>query len=264
VNHRDTVPVFWNNLAHIVFYLSAIMFSYSMCIYTMNLTRAQKLGKEKMILALAPAVIYTILLIAGVLTIEYEQLNGTWASVGPAAAVGFVIAFGYFAVGILDIFWHWKRVGTHFKKTMLPMLFTLIISILIQTQVKEFLFTGCAITVITVSFFFTLENPAAVLERKIMMDALSGLGTRSGYEHDMEEYDRQFAKDRNLTSGSFSTSSAVFPLYFFRNPLNLLLMNALAASGKSKNGPPSKTHLSTGISLHRANASATSAPILVP
>ena len=198
VNHRDTVPVFWNNLAHIVFYLSAIMFSYSMCIYTMNLTRAQKLGKEKMILALAPAVIYTILLITGVLTIEYEQLNGTWASAGPAAAVGFVIAFSYFAVGILDIFWHWKRVGTHFKKTMLPMLFTLIISILIQTQVKEFLFTGCAITVITVSFFFTLENPAAVLERKIMMDALSGLGTRSGYEHDMEEYDRQFAKDRNL------------------------------------------------------------------
>ena len=28
VNHTDTVPVFWNNLAHIIFYLSAIMFSY--------------------------------------------------------------------------------------------------------------------------------------------------------------------------------------------------------------------------------------------
>ena len=198
VNHTDTVPVFWNNLAHIIFYLSAIMFSYSMCMYTMNLARAQQLGKKKMSLALVPAVIYTILLIAGVLHIEYEQLNGTWASVGTAAVVGFVLAFGYFAVGILDIFWHWKRIGTHFKKTMLPMLFTLIISILIQTQVKEFLFTGCAITVITVAFFFTLENPAAVLERKIMMDALSGLGTRSGYEHDMEEYDRQFAEDKNL------------------------------------------------------------------
>ena len=35
------------------------------------------------------------------------------------------------------------------------MLFLLIISELIQAQLKEFLFTGCAITVITVAFFFT-------------------------------------------------------------------------------------------------------------
>ena len=198
VNHTDTVPVFWNNAAHIVFYLSAILFSYAMCMYTMNLSRAQQLSRTKRMIALIPAGIYLILLVAGVLRIEYEQLNGTKASVGSAAVVGFTLAFAYFAVGILDIFWHWKRIGSHFKRTMLPMLFTLIISELIQTQIKEFLFTGCAITVITVAFFFTLENPAVVLERKIMMDALSGLGTRSGYEHDMEEYDREFAEDKNL------------------------------------------------------------------
>ena len=198
VNHTETVPLFWNNLAHSVFYISAIMFSYAMCLYTMNLSRPQQLSLTKRWLMLIPVGIYIILLITGVLRIEYVQLNGTKASTGPAASVGYIIAFGYFAVSILDIFWHWKRIGTHFKKTMLPMLFMLIIAGLIQTQVKEFLFTGCAITVITVAFFFTLENPAAVLERKIMMDALSGLGTRSGYEHDMEEYDRMFEEDRNI------------------------------------------------------------------
>ena len=198
VNHTETVPLFWNNLAHSVFYISAIMFSYAMCLYTVNLSRPQQLSLTKRWLMLIPVGIYIILLITGVLRIEYVQLNGTKASTGPAATVGYIIAFGYFAVSILDIFWHWKRIGTHFKKTMLPMLFMLIIAGLIQTQVKEFLFTGCAITVITVAFFFTLENPAAVLERKIMMDALSGLGTRSGYEHDMEEYDRMFEEDRNI------------------------------------------------------------------
>ena len=198
VNHTETVPLFWNNLAHIVFYLSAIMFSYAMCVYTLNLSRPQQLSLARRWLMLIPVGIYLILLIAGVLQIEYIQLNGTRASAGPAAVAGYVIAFAYFAIGILVIFWHWKRIGTHFKKTMLPMLFMLIISELIQTQVKEFFFTGCAITVITVAFFFTLENPAAVLERKIMMDALSGLGTRSGYEHDMEEYDRMFEADKNM------------------------------------------------------------------
>lgn len=198
VNHSDTIPVFWNDLAHGVFFVSAILFSYAMCMYTMNLSRPQQMTSSVRQLALIPVGVYAVLLIGGVLRIEYVQLNGTRASTGSAAVAGFVLALVYFIISILDICWHWKRIGSHFKKTMLPMLFLLIASVLIQTQVKEFLFTGCAITVITVAFFFTLENPAAVLERKIMMDALSGLGTRSGYEHDMEEYDRMFKADKNM------------------------------------------------------------------
>ena len=197
VNHDDTVPRLLNDAAHIVFYLSAIMFSYSMCLYSLNLSRPQQMNRTKRLIALLPVGIYIIFLFTPLLTIQYAQLKGTKASVGSAAVAGYMIAFGYFAVGIADIFIHWKKIGSHFKHAMLPMLFTLIVSELIQTQVKEFLFTGCAITVITVAFFFTLENPATVLERKVMMDALSGLGTRSGYEHDMEEYDRIFEEDRN-------------------------------------------------------------------
>ncbi len=188
-----------NKIAHVIFYLSAIMYSYEMCIYTLNLSRPQQMDRKKRLLALLPAMIYLVLLFTPLLPIQYEQLNGTKASTGPAATVGFVIAFVYFAVAIGSIFIHWRKVGRHFKRVMLPMLFLLIITELIQTQVKEYLFTGCAITAITVAFFFTLENPATVLERKVMMDALSGLGTRSGYEHDMAEYDKEFEADKNTT-----------------------------------------------------------------
>ncbi len=197
VNHTDTIPVFWNNLAHILFYLSAIMFSYEMCMYVLNLSRPQPLNTKERVLAWLPVGVYIVLLLTPVLKIEYAQMNGTWASVGTAPVTGYIIAFAYFAISIISIFVHWNKVGKHFKHIMLPMLFLLVISELIQTQVKEFLFTGCAITAITVAFFFTLENPAAVLERKIMMDALSGLGTRSGYEHDMAEYDAEFEKNKD-------------------------------------------------------------------
>ena len=197
VNHTETVPLRLNNLAHIIFYLSAIMYSYEMCMYTLNLSRPQQMNRTKRILALVPVLVYIILLCTPLLRIEYVQMDGTKASVGTAAEVGYVIAFAYFAIAIGSIFIHWRRVGRHFKRVMLPMLFLLIISELIQTQVKEFLFTGCAITAITVAFFFTLENPATVLERKVMMDALSGLGTRSGYEHDMAEYDREFEQNKD-------------------------------------------------------------------
>jgi len=197
VNNTETVPLWLNNLAHWIFYLSAIMYSYEMCLYTLNLTNPAKVSRRRRLIALIPVIIYIILLLTPVLSIEYVQLNGTKASVGSAPVAGYVIAFAYFAVAIGSIFANWNRVGSHFKRIMLPMLFLLVISELIQTQVKEFLFTGCAITAITVAFFFTLENPAAVLERKIMMDALSGLGTRSGYEHDIQQYDLEFEQDKN-------------------------------------------------------------------
>ena len=187
-----------NRIAHSVFYLSAIMYSYEMCIYTLNLSRPQQMNRTKRLLALLPVAIYIVLLFTPLLKIEYIQLEGTKVSVGSAPTVGYVIAFMYFAIAITSIFTHWRKVGSHFKRVMLPMLFLLIITELIQTQVKEYLFTGCAITAITVAFFFTLENPATVLERKVMMDALSGLGTRSGYEHDMAEYDKEFEADRNI------------------------------------------------------------------
>ena len=197
VNHTETVPVYWNNLAHIAFYLSAILYSYGMCLYSVSLTQMRPLSQKTRLLMLAPVAIYLVLLCTPLLSIEYVQLNGTKASVGTAPVAGYAVAFGYFAAAVIAVVACRKKVDRHFKRIMLPMLFLLILSELIQTQVKEFLFTGCAVTAITVTFFFTLENPAAVLERKVMLDALSGLGTRSGYEHDMAEYDREFEADRN-------------------------------------------------------------------
>lgn len=187
----------WNDIAHMVFFLSAVMFSYQMCLYVLNMSRPKHMDRFRRLIALIPATVYLVLMAVRVLKIEYIQVNGTMVSAGPAPTVGYVIALTYFAIAICSIVIHWHVVGRHFKMTMLPMLFLLIVSVIIQTNIKEFLFTGCAVTGITVAFFFTLENPAAVLERKVMMDALSGLGSRSSYEHDMEEYDREFEKEKD-------------------------------------------------------------------
>ena len=196
VNHTDIVPRFWNDLAHIAFYMTAIFYSYSMCLYAVNLSRVRPLTRAQQLIPLVPAVVYLVILFTPLVSIEYEQLDGTMASTGTAPTLGFVIAFVYFAVAIVCIFARWNKIGKHFKTIMLPMLFLLILSEIVQSQIKEFLFTGCAVTAITVAIFFTMENPAAVLERKVMMDALSGMGTRTSYAHDMEEYDREFEKDR--------------------------------------------------------------------
>ena len=68
VNHTGTIPLWINNLAHIIFYLSAIMYSYMMCLYTLNLTRPQQMNRVKRLLALLPVMIYVVLLCTPLLT----------------------------------------------------------------------------------------------------------------------------------------------------------------------------------------------------
>ncbi len=197
VNNQDTVPLFVNKAAHGIFYLSAVLYSYVICLYTLRLSRPREACSKKRLVEALPVVIYAVLLCTQVLTIEFEQLDGTKSSTGTAPVLAYVIALVYYAISTISILIHWKRIGSYFKRIMIPALVLLFVTVFTQTQIKEFLFTDCSITVITVAFFFTLENPAAVLERKVMMDALSGLGTRSGFERDMQEFDREFDDDRN-------------------------------------------------------------------
>ena len=197
VNHPETTLPRVNDAVHIVFYLSAMLFSTEILAYVVNLCKPEWTRKVRMF-ADGLVALYFVLLLAGVLKIEYKAFDGTYASVGSAPTAGFALCFVFFAVAILLILTHRQRVGIHTRLLLVPMLFLLIAVEIIQILVKEFLFTGATITVITVGFFFSLENPTTVLEKKILMDALSGLGSRSSYEHDMQQYDQEFLEDRTL------------------------------------------------------------------
>ncbi len=198
VNHLQETPLWVNDAAHIIFYLSAILFSVEILIYVTNLCYPD-LVKKARILADGLAVLYAVLCVSGVLKIEYAAFDGTNASVGSAPEAGFALCFLYFAVSIVMILNNNRHVGKHIRLLLVPMLFLLIAVEIVQIFVPEFLFTGATITVITIGIFFSLENPAAVLEKKILMDALSGLGSRSSYENDMQEYDAEFTNDKTTS-----------------------------------------------------------------
>ncbi|MBR6165357.1 MAG: EAL domain-containing protein [Clostridia bacterium] len=195
VNHPESVSRPVNDIAHILFFLTAIFFSGEIMIYVFSLCRPKRV-RDFRIAVEAVIAVYAMLVCFRVLTIEYEQFNGTKSSVGPAPTAGFALCFVFFVSSIAMIVRNRQQIGKHIRLMLLPTLLLLIVVELIQMNVKEFLFTGATITAITVGLFFSLENPAAVLERKIMMDALSGLGSRSSYEHDIEQYDAEFRADR--------------------------------------------------------------------
>ena len=197
LNNPDSVPLLLNKAVNAVFYLSAVLYSYVLCLYTLHISRPREKTSLKRLVEVLPVLVYAVLLCTPVLTIEFVQLDGTKSTTGSAPALAYVIALVYYSISLISILIHWKKIGRGFKQIMIPTLILLFATVFVQTQIKEFLFTDSSITAITVAFFFTLENPVAVLERKVMMDALSGLGTRSGFERDMQEYDREFKDDRN-------------------------------------------------------------------
>ena len=89
-------------------------------------------------------------------------------------------------------FRNWRRLSSRIRYALIPMLLMLVAAETAQILVRELLLTGGALTIVTVGFFFSLENPAIALERTMMMDAMTGVESRNSYERDIQEYDRQY------------------------------------------------------------------------
>ena len=196
VNHRSEIPAWVNDGLHILFFLSAILYAYTFFIYTLDLFYKGRLKKWYRYFAV-PIAVYAVLLVT-VLKTEYADFVGTSASVGSGPSAGYALAFVYFIASMLIMIQNRMKLSRYFKSSLMPMLIFLVLAETAQIFIKELLMTGGAITVITVAFFFSLENPSAVLERKAITDALSGLSARSSYERDIMSYDAEFARDKTI------------------------------------------------------------------
>ena len=191
VNHLDSVPGWLNNAAHIIFYLTAILFSHEILHYVVKLCYPGHANRIYVTGLVLPAIYLCCL---PWLDIEYVTVSGTNSSTGPAAYVGYGIAFVYFVSAAIVILLNTKRLSAAIKRTLLPVLLVLTLTETVQCFYRELLFTGAAITIVTVAFFFTLENPVKIFERKVMTDALTGVRSRHSYDTDIAAFDVEFTK----------------------------------------------------------------------
>lgn len=189
VNHLDTVPAGVNYAAHLVFYITAILFSHEILDYVVALCYPAK-AKLIYIIGLALPAVYLCCL--PFLSIEYVSANGTNSSSGTAAYVGYGIGFIYFIAATIILLKNTKKLSKPIRNTLLPVLLLLIVTETIQAFYKELLFTGGAITIVTIAFFFTLESPVKIFERKVLTDTLTGVRSRHSYDQNIAEYDEEF------------------------------------------------------------------------
>lgn len=191
VNHTDTVSPTANYIFHVVFYMSAMLFSYELLIYVLKEFGIIRHQKWRFVL-LAPHALYLAAL--PLLPIEYTQVQGTFSSTGPAAYGGYGVALVYFTLTIIVLAIKRRRINNATRYALIPMMILLLAAEIAQIFWRELLFTGAAVTLVTVGFFFSLDNPIAALEHKMRTDAMTGVYTRNSYEEDIRVYDAEFAR----------------------------------------------------------------------
>lgn len=189
VNNTGTVPPWLNWLCHIIFYLSAILFSNEIVNYVVAIVYPRKARK---LYALGHFLTLIYICCLSFLRIEYVEDVGTYSSAGPAAIVGYGLAFVFFISALVIIFTHMNMMSSSIKNALIPMMLVLMITEISQIIWRSVLFTGGAITIVTVGFFFSLENPVTVFKKKAMTDALTGVKSRSSFEEDIEKFDKRF------------------------------------------------------------------------
>lgn len=196
VNNTDSVPEIVNDICHVIFYVTAILYTNELLFYIVRTCYPDSTGKLYMA---GYAVVAIFVACVPVLGIEYVEMKGTYLSLGPAAYGGFTLAFLFLVAATVVLFVNFRRLKKMVKYALLPMIFILFASILVQVAVPEMLFTGGGITVVTVAFFFSIENPVHFFREKAMTDALTGVLSRHSYETDIEAIEERFRKKRDYS-----------------------------------------------------------------
>jgi len=199
VNNLDRVPGWFNLAAHVIFYLFAILFSQEFFCYVIALCYDKRVQKAARIGSACLLAAYLVLL--PVLPIVYLEGRGTNYSLGPAAFAGYGLAMVFFIGSAVILGMNYKRLAPHVRLALVPMLTIMVAAECIQIAVPELLITGGAVTVITVGFFFSLENPADVFKQKLLIDALTGVKSRHSYEIDIQQMEAEYTKNRNARFG---------------------------------------------------------------
>ncbi len=194
VNNQDKIPSGVNFVCHIIYLFFAILYSHEMCNYIFGLCYPES-PKRRAVYFSSLSVSFLYLIALPFLPIRYIDVGGTCASDGPAAYVGFAIAFIYILLCLSLLFINRKKLPAIVLRTLFPMLGVLTVMVFCQFLNRQFLFTGAGMTVTTLGFFFSLENPTLVFEQKLMTDALTGVSSRHSYNQDILKMEDEFVRN---------------------------------------------------------------------
>ena len=171
VNHLETVPVFLNDVLHRIFIGTMVLAVYLFYKYIAILV--EESGKPKSLDVAANVFLVIAELGAMLLPVHYAVTEEGNYSDGIHAGVCYVSMAFYLFLCVWMLLGNWKRID---KKKKLAIGIALVIEVcvsLLQAFNPTWLISGMGLTLMTLSFYLTLENPdilrAELTEQKLSM-----------------------------------------------------------------------------------------------
>lgn len=175
VNHLDTVPLLLNNIVHRFFMgsMAFVIFLFYRYISVLVGEESGKTGRQKILDKVAVIVLVLTELGEFILPIYYTQtLQGNYSD-GIYTYICYVCVAFYLTLCAVLLFGNWKYIDRKKKSAIGAALIVELIVCILQGMHHTWLISGMGITLVTLSFYLTLENPdiirAELVEQKMSM-----------------------------------------------------------------------------------------------
>ena len=188
--NSSTVPIFINDLCHMIYFSLALLFSLAYFDYVMSLLMPAKRRRKYDIIAVVICAVFIIIMAFS--KIEYVEGNGTYYSKGVGPSLCYML--GFMSLVVLDILMiiYRKKIKSSILFSILPISIIGIILLIVQIIVPEFLFSESVCTLISIGAFFSIENPIGKLKSRAFMDLDTGVYNKNCYDSDLSEYKRKY------------------------------------------------------------------------
>lgn len=166
VNNLETVPGWFNEVSHRLFYGTMIVFFYLIYRYIILLVE-DEVKYSLNISSFSTVMLFFILVCTIVLPIKYIQTDQGNYSFGPAV---YTLYFGnaiYIVLTIVTLIRYWKQIHPKKRNGISVALAILILVSLYQAVHPLALISGMGIMLIILSFYLSMENPDILLVEQI-------------------------------------------------------------------------------------------------
>lgn len=161
VNNIELVGEPFNRIMHFLMYFFAVWFVCEIFCYILKQLIPNTVLRKYLWFARLPFLLFTAAM--PFLEIEYYPGAGTMYSLGICAITGFGLTTAYSIVGTGVLLWNIRKIERNVVVGLLPVNIFALVCMLLQIAVHELLFTGAAVTIVTVGLFSRWRIPRRIL-----------------------------------------------------------------------------------------------------
>lgn len=185
VNRLDTVPLWLNSVCHVAFYIFAILFCCELFQFVLDTVYGRRKNRQTQWPVYLVPLVY--LAIIPFLRIDYLQGNGSNYSFGPTVFVGYGLAVLLFFASEAILVLHFKELESNIRHSLVPGFVLMTVAVIAQVFVPELLFTGAAVTLVTVGVFLSIANPMEKYRERAFYDTSLHIKNRNAYTDEIQK-----------------------------------------------------------------------------